>query len=83
MSVLVAEDFPKRSSPASEVLVTLSARTFRSDDLSDNEADGDRPGDDRVFSSTPGVSAGAEGGTAIVSSSTSNAPPECERARLT
>jgi len=76
------EDFPKRSSPASEVLVTLSAIPFRSDDP-DNEADGDRPGDDRVFSSTTGVSAGAEGGAAIVSSSTSNAPPECERARLT
>ena len=80
----MTEDFPKRSSPASEVLVTLSARTFRSDDLSDNEADREWPGDDRVFSSTEGVSAGAEGGgAAIGSSSTSNAPPECERARLT
>jgi len=82
-SFLMAEDFPNRSSPASEVLVTLSARTSRSDDLSDNETDGEAPGDDLVFSSTAGVSAGAKGGVAIVSSSTSNAPPECERARLT
>lgn len=79
----MVEDFPHRSSPASDMLVALSARPFWSDDLIDDEADREPSGDDRASCSAAGVTGAAAGDVVIVSSATSNAPPECERARLT
>ena len=76
-SVLMAQ-----SSPASDLLVTLSARRFWPDDLFDDDTDGGSSSDERAPSSaSPGV--GFVGYAAIGSSSTLKAPLECERARLT